>query len=146
MYTTNLRFAYTGPCSAVGNVSGYRCVSDCRSRGREFDPGPVPYFRGDWSWNNFYGHSPLFRWFGPHSAVGNVSGYRCVSDCRSRDREFDPGPVPYFRGDWSWNNFYGHSPLFGWFIQERLLSVISESMCTNKWLTACSSLPRKKCG
>ena len=25
--------------SAVGNVSGYRCVSDCRSRGREFDPG-----------------------------------------------------------------------------------------------------------
>ena len=24
-----------GPRSAVGNVSGYRCVSDCRSRGRE---------------------------------------------------------------------------------------------------------------
>ena len=38
---------YTGPRSAVGKVSGYRCVSDCRSRGREFDPGPVPYFRGD---------------------------------------------------------------------------------------------------
>ena len=37
----------TGPRSAVGNVSGYRCVSDCISRGREFDPGPVPYFRGD---------------------------------------------------------------------------------------------------
>ena len=37
------------PRSAVGNVSGYRCVSDCRSRGREFDPGPVPYFRGDCS-------------------------------------------------------------------------------------------------
>ena len=36
-----------GPRSAVGNVSGYRCVSDCRSRGREFDPGPVPYFGGD---------------------------------------------------------------------------------------------------
>ena len=36
---------------------------------------------------------------GPRSAVGNVSGYRCVSDCRSRDCEFDPGPVPYFRGD-----------------------------------------------
>ena len=33
----------TGPRSAVGNVSGYKCVSDCRSRGREFDPGPVPY-------------------------------------------------------------------------------------------------------
>ena len=37
----------TGPRSAVGNVSGYRCVSDCRSKGREFDPGPVPYFGGD---------------------------------------------------------------------------------------------------
>ena len=37
----------TGPRSAVGNVSGYRCVSDCNSRGREFDPGPVSYFCGD---------------------------------------------------------------------------------------------------
>ena len=37
----------TGPRSTVGNVSGYRCMSDCNSRGREFDPGPVPYFRGD---------------------------------------------------------------------------------------------------
>ena len=25
-----------GPRSAVGNMSAYRCVSDCRSRGREF--------------------------------------------------------------------------------------------------------------
>ena len=47
---------------------------------------------------------------GPHSAVGKVSGYRCESACRSRGGEFDPGPVPYFRGDWSWSNFYGHSP------------------------------------
>ena len=38
---------HAGHRSAVGNVSGYRCVSDCRFRGREFDPGPVPYFRGD---------------------------------------------------------------------------------------------------
>ena len=37
----------TGLRSAVCKVSGYRCVSDCRSRGRELDPGPVPYFRGD---------------------------------------------------------------------------------------------------
>ena len=36
---------------------------NCRSRGPEFDPCPVPYFRGDWSWNKFYGHSPPFRWF-----------------------------------------------------------------------------------
>ena len=41
------KFSITGPRSAVGNVSGYRCETDCRSRGREFDPGPVPYFRGD---------------------------------------------------------------------------------------------------
>ena len=34
---------------------------------------------------------------------------------------------------------------FRWFIQEGLLSVTSESMCTNYWLTACSSLSRKKC-
>ena len=32
------------------------------------------------------------------------------------------------------------------FIQEGLLSVTSESKCTNYWLTACSSLPRKKLG
>ena len=32
---------FTGPRSAVGNVS------DFRSRGRELDPGLVPYFRGD---------------------------------------------------------------------------------------------------
>ena len=36
-----IAFFYPGPHSAVGKVS------DCRSRGREFDPGPVPYFRGD---------------------------------------------------------------------------------------------------
>ena len=39
--------------SAGGNVSDYRHmsdyrhVSDCRSRGREFNLGPIPYFRGD---------------------------------------------------------------------------------------------------
>ena len=33
-----------GHPSAVGKVSDYRCLSDCRSRGREYDPGPVPYF------------------------------------------------------------------------------------------------------
>ena len=29
---------YIGPRSAVGNVSGYRCVSDCNPRGRESIP------------------------------------------------------------------------------------------------------------
>ena len=78
------------------------------------------------------------------NAVNNVSGNRCESDCRSSGREFDPGLVPYFCGDWSWNNFYGHSPPFRWIIQVGLLSVTSESMCTKYWLIACSSLPRKK--
>ena len=43
--THNLSF--TGPHSAVGNVSDYSCVSDCRSRGCGFDLGPVPYFCRD---------------------------------------------------------------------------------------------------
>ena len=34
----------TGPHSPVGNVSGNICESDCRSRGREFDPGPAHTF------------------------------------------------------------------------------------------------------
>ena len=58
--TLNIQANITGPCSAVGNVSGNCCESDCRSTGHEFGPGPVPYFRGDWFWNNFYGHSPPF--------------------------------------------------------------------------------------
>ena len=37
----------------------------------------------------------------PHCAVGNVSDCRYMSHCRSMDREFDPGPVPYIPGDWS---------------------------------------------
>ena len=32
---------HAGPCSVVGNMSGYRCESDCRSRGPEFDHDPV---------------------------------------------------------------------------------------------------------
>ena len=82
---------------------------------------------------------------GPRSAVGNVSGYRCEADCRSRGREFDPGPVPYFRGDWSWNNFYGHSPLFRWMNHSwRVVVSYKRKYMHDYWLTACSSLPRKK--
>ena len=45
---------------------------------------------------------------------------------QSRGRAFDPGLVPYFCGDWLWNNLYGHSAPFHWFNQEGLLSVTSE--------------------
>ena len=48
----------------------------------------------------------------PRSTVSNVSDSRYVSHCRSRVCELDPGSVPYFRGDWSWNNFYSHSTPF----------------------------------
>ena len=34
-------FMKTRPSRAVGKVS------DCKSRGHEFDPGTIPYFRGD---------------------------------------------------------------------------------------------------
>ena len=84
---------------------------------------------------------------GPRSPVGNMSGNRCESDCRSRVASLIPARShTNFRGDWSWNNLYRHPPPFRWIIQEGLLSVTSESMCTKYWLTACSSLPRKKCG
>ena len=66
----------------------------------------------------------------PRRGVGNMSGYRCMSDCRSRGCEFDTGP--YFCGDWSWNKFYGHSPPLYWIIQEELLSLTRESSKQNK--------------
>ena len=37
----------------------------------------------------------LVRSTGLHSAVGNVFGNRCESDCPSSGHEFDPGLVPY---------------------------------------------------
>ena len=58
-------------------------------------------------------------WLNKVDTVGNVSG----NGCRSRGREFDPGLVPYIREDWSWNNFYSHSPPFRWIIQKGLSSV-----------------------
>lgn len=43
---------HAGPCSAIGSEP------NCYSRCRGFDPSPVPYFCGEWSWNIFYCHSP----------------------------------------------------------------------------------------
>ena len=51
----------------------------------------------------------------PRIAVSKVSDCRYLSDCKSRDCEFHPGLVSYFLWDWSWNDFYGHSPPFCWF-------------------------------
>ena len=57
-------------------------------------------FRGHWSCpGGQFIFSNMVMWHikskwdaGPRSAVCNMSGYRCLSDCRSRGREFDPGP------------------------------------------------------
>ena len=35
--------------SAVGNVPDCKYVPDCSSKGKEFDPGPDSYFRGNLS-------------------------------------------------------------------------------------------------
>ena len=43
-----------------------------------------------------YSQNPAMNFDG--NTVGNVSGNRCESDCRSKDGEFDPGLAPYFRG------------------------------------------------
>ena len=106
------------------------------------DPDQLASSEASWSGSSLFSLQAINT--GPHSAVGNVSDYRCISDCRYRGRRFDPNPVAYFCGDWLWNNFYSHSPLFCWFIQNGVLSVTSKSMCTSYWLTVCSSLPRKK--
>ena len=53
-------------------------MSDCRSRGRGFDPGSVTYFHGDWSWNNFYGHAPPFRWIIQKRLLSFTSESMCM--------------------------------------------------------------------
>ena len=111
-------------------------------------------------WRNILKMKKESTWWAPHllneeqkythvrtarklrSAVGNVSGYRCVSEVPSSipvrshtfveiDHEIISAVILLPSAD---------------FIQEGLLSFTSESMCTNHWLTTCSSLPRKKCG
>ena len=80
----------------------------------------------------------------PCSTVGNVSGNRCESECSSRVRGLIPA--------WSHTLVEIDHEIISMvillpsakLIQEGLLSVTSESMCMKYWLTACSSLPRKK--
>ena len=64
---------------------------------------------------------------GPRSAVG--SEY----DSRSREWEFDPGPVSYFHGD---DCEIISTVILLMLIQEGLLAVTSKSVCTKYWLTA----------
>ena len=72
---------------------------------------------------------------GPCSAVGSVS------DCWSRDREFDPGLIPYLNEDWSWTIFYGHSPPSA---DSRRVVVSYKQKYVHKVLA--NRLVRKECG
>ena len=68
------------------------------------------------------------------SAVGNVSGNKCESDCRSRGREIDP----------AWSHTFveiDHE-----IISTVILFQLNHSRRSKYWLTACSSLPMIKCG
>ena len=65
---------------------------------------------------------------GPHSAVGNLSGNRCESDCRSRGPEFDPGPVPYFME-----------------IDNRVISMVILLPSTESFKKGCCQLQAKVC-
>ena len=64
-----------------------------------------------------------------------------MSDCRSRDHEFDS--VWYHTFSMSDHIIIYTAILLLPLIQEGLLSVTSESMCTKYWLTTKSSLPWK---
>ena len=72
------------------------------------------------------------------SAVGNMSGYTCVSDCRSGGQEFV----------WSHNCIEIDHEIISMVIllpsadsfKKVFLSATSESMCTKYLLTTCSSL------
>ena len=85
---------------------------------------------------------PLTLPTGSPSAVGNVSGYRCMSDCRSRGREFDPCPVTIDHEIISTVILLPSAESF----MKGCCQLQARSVCTKYWLTACSSLPRKKCG
>ena len=64
---------------------------------------------------------------GPHSAVGSKS------NCRSRGREFDSGPIPYIIE--SDHEIISTVIILLPLIQEGLLSVTSQIMCMKYWLT-----------
>ena len=50
----------------------------------------------------------------PSLLLLNLEAYSCP--CLTADQGVTSStPAPYFRGDWSWNNFYDHSPPFPWF-------------------------------
>ena len=104
---------------------------------KEVSIDTLSYFYNNEIW--FYKLSPGIT--GPRSAVCNVYGNRCESDCRSWGRKFDPRPRSHTFVE------IDHEIIsMVILLPSKLLSDPSESMCKKYWLTARSSLPRKKCG
>ena len=64
-----------------------------------------------------------------HSAVGNVSGYRCVPDCNSRGREIDPGP----------------GPILSWKIDHEMISTVILLPSADSFKKGCCQLQAKVC-
>ena len=83
------------------------------------------------SWKNLVTSSNTVRW---------LSRMRVRPEVRESRVWSLPGPATFFRGDWSWNIFYGHSLLSA--DSRRQLSVSGKRICTSIGL----SLSRKKCG
>ena len=101
-FTLKLIKGRVGPHSTVGKVSGCRYVSDCRSRGRKSNLSQVLYFCGDReiiSMGILLPSADSRRVVVSCAPVYIDGSIQCVSDCRSRGSEFDPGLVPYFSGD-----------------------------------------------
>ena len=90
----------------------------------------------------YFEFETVLKFTGLRIAVGNVSGYRCVSECRSRGCEFDPGRSHTFM-EIDHEIISTVILLPSAELSRELLSVTRESMCTKYWLTACSSLSRK---
>ena len=68
-------FYIPGRVAQPGNVFGNRCESDCRSRGRPSDPGPVSYFRGDYEKNSITPIVFLFLTPPPPSSVNVICSF-----------------------------------------------------------------------
>ena len=92
------------------------------------------------------GNSMIVCYTRPRSTVGNLSDYRCASNCRSRGWSLiTPRSYTFVDID---DEIISTVILFLRLIHSRegWLSVTSESMCTNYWLTLIRDCPGKCLG
>ena len=75
---------------------------------------------------------------------GHVAQLVASLTADSKGRELDPGPVPSFRGNWSWNNFYSRSPTSA---ESRGVAVCYKQKYVNKvFVNRVVKLAQEKCG